>query len=111
MEFINFEEQVGKIRVSVAQQIENLFEVNNNVVVLDCGGEGLSISTADGTQDIASVGYDNDSVFVKTESGDVYDVMDLDTDDMVAIYENVWYQFVQKPLNHITFNEAPYGDD
>ncbi len=94
--FINFEEQVGKIRISLAQQTEELFKENQNITVLDCNGEGLAISTADGTQNVVSIGYDGEGVFTKTESGEVHDLMDLDTDDMVAIYENVWYQLKEK---------------
>lgn len=96
--FIDFEEQVGKIRVSVAQQTEELFKENGNIqtITLECNGEGLAISTADGIWDVSSIGYDGEGVFVKTESGEVHDHMDLDTDDMVAIYENVWYQLKEK---------------
>lgn len=95
--FINFEEQVGKIRVRLAHETEILFKELNRVEVLDCTGEGVAISTADGTQDVTSIGYDiGGSVYVKTESGEVHDHMDLDTDDMVAIYEHVWYQLKEK---------------
>jgi hypothetical protein len=95
--FINFEERVGKIRVEATQQTEELFKENQNITVLDCNSEGLGISTADGTQDVASIGYDNEGgVYVKTESGEVHDLMDLETDDIVAIYENVWYQLKEK---------------
>ncbi len=95
--FINFEEQVGKIRINLANSTESLFKELNRIEVLDCTGEGLAISTAEGTQDVTSIGYDiGGSVYVKTESGEVHDYMDLDTDDMVAIYENVWYQLKEK---------------
>lgn len=95
--FINFEEQVGKIRVNLANSTEALFKELNHIEVLNCGDEGLAITTSEGTQDVASIGYDIEGgVYVKTESGEVHDYMDLDTDDMVAIYENVWYQLKEK---------------
>jgi hypothetical protein len=95
--FINFEERVGKIRIEATQQTEELFKENGNIQVIATGDEGLAISTVDGTQDVASIGYDHEGgVYVKTESGEVHDLMDLETDDIVAIYEHVWYQLKEK---------------
>lgn len=95
--FIDFEKQVGNIRLRLAHEIESLFKELNRVEVLNCADEWLGITTSEGTQNVASIGYDIEGgVYVKTESGEVHDYMDLDTDDMVAIYENVWYQLKEK---------------
>jgi hypothetical protein len=94
--FRNFEEQVIAIRVAIVEETEELFKENPEQQNLECGGEGLSISMADGYQDVERIIYDPSStVWVKTENG-VHDLMDLETDDMVAIYENVWYQLKEK---------------
>jgi hypothetical protein len=95
--FINFEEQIGKLRVQATKQTEELFKENHNIQTLNTDDSGLGITTVDGTQFIASIGYDDEGgVYVKTESGEVHDLMDLETDDIVAIYEQVWYQFKEK---------------
>jgi hypothetical protein len=95
--FTNFEQQVGLIRIEIDQQINNLFKEAPYTISLDCKGEGLSISSNDGTQDVTSIDHNNDSgVTITTDSNEVHDLMDLDTDDMVAIYENVWYQLKEK---------------
>ena len=95
--FTNFEQQVGLIRIEIDRQISNLFKETPDIISLDCKGEGLSISTSEGTQDVTSIDYNSDSgVTVMTDCDEVHDLMDLDTDDMVAIYENIWYQLKEK---------------
>ena len=94
--FIDYSEQIGKIRVNLANNTESLFKELNHIEVLNCADEGLAITTSEGTQDVASIGCDIEGVYVKTESGEIHNYMDLDTDDMVAIYENVWYQLNEK---------------
>jgi hypothetical protein len=114
--FIDFNERLSKLRVDLMRATEALMKSDQPPFAeFDVSDEGLAISTAEGTLDIQTIAYDfmSKSVMLKTESGEVWDYADLETDDMVAVYENVYYQVYEKPLNdnHKTFNEAPYGDD
>jgi hypothetical protein len=114
--FIDFNERLSKLRVDLMRATEALMKSDQPPFAeFDVEGEGLAISTAEGTQDIKTIFYENLSkvVCIKTTSGEVWDYSDLETDDMVAIYEHVYYQVYEKPLNdnYKTFNEAPYGDD
>ena len=96
--YTDFNEEVGKIRVRLAQQTEALLKPAIPPTIYNCKNEGVAISTAEGTMNVETIGYDNGGVFVKTETGEVWDYMDLDTDDMVAIYEHVWYQINSTPM-------------
>lgn len=96
--YTDFLEEVGKIRVRLAQQTEALLKPAIPPAIYNCKNEGVAISTAEGTMNVETIGYDNGGVFVKTETGEVWDYMDLDTDDMVEIYEHVWYQINSAPM-------------
>ena len=114
--FIDFNERLGKLRVDLMKATEALMKSDQPPFIeFDVSDEGLAISTAEGTQDVQTIAYDfmSKSVTLKTTAGEVWDYADLETDDMVAVYENVYYQVYEKPLNdnHKTFNEAPYGDN
>jgi hypothetical protein len=114
--FIDFNERLSKLRVDLMRATEALMKSDQPPFTqFDVTDEGLAISTAEGTLDVETIAYEpfNKTVMVKTATGDVWDYSDLETDDMVAIYEHVYYQVYEKPLNdnYKTFNEAPYGDD
>ncbi len=90
--YTDFLEEVSKIRVRLAQETEALLKPAIPPAIHNCKDECVDILTAEGTMYVETIGYDNGGVFVKTETGEVWDYMDLDTDDMVAIYDHVWHQ-------------------
>lgn len=96
MYFIDFEQQVGKIRVRLAHETDLLFKNSPSTNEVACKDDYVAITTAEGTEAVSTISYDGNSTFVTTKSGEVHDFMDLDTDDMVAIYEYVYYAIYDK---------------
>lgn len=103
MNFINFDEEISKIRVRLGNAIDGIFIENGNVDVIECEDESLMVSLSEGNTNVISVQFDENIkstvVVTKDENNsttDIHDVMDLSTDDMVAIYEFVWYELKEK---------------
>ena len=63
--------------------------------------EGIAISTADGTLDVQTIFYDQSSVCLKTTTGEIWEYSDLETDDMVAIYESIYYLVYEKDASGV----------
>ncbi len=93
--FINFEELVGGIRVRLAHETEGILR---NVEPIICSDEDslVYITTVDGVKKIAEISYSDNSVKLLSMGSAEYDFMDLETDDMVAIYEYVYYVLFEK---------------
>jgi len=96
--FIDFNEQLTRLRVDLMRATEALMKTDQPPFTsLSAVGEGLSISTAEGTLDVETIYYDFlGQVILKTSTGEIWDYSDLETDDMVAIYENIYYQIYEK---------------
>jgi hypothetical protein len=97
--FIDFNEQLTNLRVDLIRATEALMKTYQPPFTsLSTVGEGLAISTAEGTQDVETIYYDflGQAVQLKTSAGEIWDYSDLETDDMVAIYENIYYQMYEK---------------
>ena len=94
--FINYEETISGLRVSMMKEVEAMVEP---IGQLDCIGQGVGITSVDnGNVDVYTIFYDyfGKSVQLKDETGLVHDYADLDTDDMNAIYEHVYYRVFEK---------------
>ena len=96
MYFIDFEQQVGKIRVRLAHETDLLFKNSPSTNEVACKDDYVAITTAEGSEAVSAINYDGNGTFVTTKSGEVHDFMDLDTDDMVALYEYVYYAIYDK---------------
>lgn len=96
MNFIDFEQQVSKIRVRLAHEIDLLFKNSPSTNEVACKDDYVAITTADGPHVVSTINYDGNGTFVTTQSDEVHDFMDLDTDDMVALYEYVYYAIYDK---------------
>jgi hypothetical protein len=100
--FIDFNEQLTRLRVDLMRATEALMKTYQPPFTsLSTVGEGLAISTAEGTLDVETIYYDflshiEGNVLLKTSTGEIWDYSDLETDDMVAIYENIYYQMYEK---------------
>lgn len=97
--FIDFNEHLGKLRVDLIKATEALMKREQPPFAqIDVSEEGLAITSAEGTQDIQTIFYDKmcPGVCLKTTSGEVWDYADLETDDMVAIYEHIYYVCYEK---------------
>ena len=100
--FIDFNEQLTNLRVDLMRATEALMKTDQPPYTsLFVVGEGLAISTAEGTLDVETIYYDflGQAVQLKTSTGEIWDYSDLDTDDMVAIYENIYYQMYEKNIS------------
>lgn len=66
---------------------------------LDCVGSNVGITTVDdGNVDVRTIYYNyaGKQVEVKDSLGQCHDYSELDTDDMNAIYEHVYYRIFEK---------------
>lgn len=97
--FIDFNEQLTRLRVDLMRATEALMKTDQPPFTsLSAVGEGLAISTAEGTEDVETIYYDlfSQAVQLKTSAGEIWNYSDLETDDMVAIYDNIYYQIYEK---------------
>lgn len=101
--FIDFNERLSQLRVDLMRATDSLMKSDQPPFAqYDVSGEGLAISTADGTQDVQTIFYDlSGTVCLKTTAGEIWEYSDLETDDMVAIYENIYYQVYEKDASSV----------
>ena len=100
--FIDFNERLTKMRVDLMRATEALVKTEQPPFAqFDVSNEGLAISTAEGTQDVQTIFYDQSTVCLKTTAGEIWEYSDLDTDDMVAIYEHIYYQVYEKDASGV----------
>jgi len=100
--FIDFNERVSNLRIDLMRATEALMKSEQPPVAqYDVLDEGIAISTADGTLDVQTIFYDQSSVCVKTTTGEIWEYSDLETDDMVAIYESIYYLVYEKDASGV----------
>ena len=97
--FINFEETISDLRVAMDKSV--LAELNehnrglfNPIVLSDLDVPFYFVNPTEhySRGRIKSIFKDDLSVVIKTDVGECVDFMDLETDDMVAIYEYIYYE-------------------
>jgi|GEM_PF-2532900 hypothetical protein len=100
--FIDFNERVSNLRIDLMRATEALMKSEQPPFAqYDVLDEGIAISTADGTLDVQTIFYDQSSVCVKTTTGEIWEYSDLETDDMVAIYESIYYLVYEKDASGV----------
>jgi len=100
--FIDFNERVSNLRIDLMRATEALMKSEQPPFAqYDVLDEGIAISTADGTLDVQTIFYDQSSVCLKTTTGEIWEYSDLETDDMVAIYESIYYLVYEKDASGV----------
>jgi len=100
--FIDFNERVSNLRIDLMRAAEALMKSEQPPFAqYDVLDEGIAISTADGTLDVQTIFYDQSSVCLKTTTGEIWEYSDLETDDMVAIYESIYYLVYEKDASGV----------
>jgi len=97
--FIEFEEIISDLRVAMNKAVtEELKEHNIGLFTpiklspLDTPLLFIHPTELDGKSRAMSILLDGVDVVIKTDVGECVDFMDLETDDMVAIYEYIYYE-------------------
>jgi hypothetical protein len=90
--FIDFENDVKTIRKNILTEITPMLEP---IGELDCIGKNVGVITYGGGDETVSVIYHDyitGKPMVKTTFGNVIEIEELNTDDMVAMYEHIHYR-------------------
>lgn len=97
--FHNFEEVLSGLRLGINKAVTEELKEHNielvkplDVCVFDTPLYFIHPTELDGKSRVRSVFLDNNNVVLKTDVGECVDFMDLETDDMVAIYEYIYYE-------------------
>lgn len=98
--FIDFNEQIQTMRVNLDNEARALLRKSNiDKISFDVKEdvELLAISDEDGLWIVTQIKMIDDELIIVTEShNSEMDYMDCSTDDMVAIYENIYHYVVNQ---------------
>jgi len=104
MEFKDFASDLERLRINTRIATEHLMLSNHNRDLYYDENSGVSIQSDDGVEDVSCIFMNLDDLTIKCHSGMCYDFIDLNTDDMIAIYEAVYhdvYNFEKKIENKL----------
>jgi hypothetical protein len=97
--FINFDETISDLRVAMNKAVTEELKEHNiglftpiELSALDTPLYFIHPTELDGKSRARSILLDGVDVVIKTDVGECVDFMDLETDDMVAIYEYIYYE-------------------
>jgi len=97
--FIPFEETISDLRVAMNKAVTEELKEHNiglftpiELSTLDTPLYFIHPTELDGKSRAKSILLDGVDVVIKTDVGECVDFMDLETDDMVAIYEYIYYE-------------------
>jgi hypothetical protein len=97
--FIEFEETISDLRVAMNKAVTEELKEHNiglftpiELSTLDTPLLFIHPTELDGKSRAMSILLDGVDVVIKTDVGECVDFMDLETDDMVAIYEYIYYE-------------------
>lgn len=97
--FQNFEEIVSGLRLGINKAVTEELKEHNiglftpiEISVFDTPVLFIHPTELDGKSRAKSILLDGNDVVIKTDVGECVDFMDLETDDMVAIYEYIYYE-------------------
>ena len=94
-EFIDYSSTVEKIRTSILKECSDIMTTDSRVFVKE--DDELSIVVIGdcySPEVVVEVEKRGNTIVVATEDGTETDLADLETDDMVAIYEYLYYIFI-----------------
>jgi hypothetical protein len=94
--FIDFEEILTGLRKGLDEAVLNEMKAYNKTLDISEAEVPLYFihpTELDGKSKASSIFVDfGDKVVIKTDVGECVDFMDLETDDMLAIYEYIYYE-------------------
>ena len=97
--FIPFEETISDLRVAMNKAVTEELKEHNiglftpiELSTLDTPLLFIHPTELDGKSRAKSILLDGVDVVIKTDVGECVDFMDLETDDMVAVYEYIYYE-------------------
>jgi len=97
--FIEFEETISDLRVAMNKAVTEELKEHNiglftpiELSTLDTPLLFIHPTELDGKSRAMSILLDGVDVVIKTDVGECVDFMDLETDDMVAVYEYIYYE-------------------
>ena len=97
--FINFEETISDLRVAMNKAVTEELKEHGiglftpiELSTLDTPLYFIHPTELDGRSKASSIFMDMAGVVIKTDVGECVDFTDLETDDMLAIYEYVHYE-------------------
>ena len=97
--FIPFEETISDLRVAMNKAVTKELKEHNRglftpieLSTLDTPLLFIHPTELDGKSRAKSILLDGVDVVIKTDVGECVDFMDLETDDMVAVYEYIYYE-------------------
>ena len=97
--FIDYEETVSDLRIAMNKSVTTELKEHdkglfNPIELSDLDAPLYFIQTTelDGKSKAQSIFLDGDNVVIKTDAGECVDFMDLETDDMVAVYNYIHYE-------------------
>lgn len=97
--FVDYSELIGKLRTQLMVDTETIMKsIPNNEINIDDDSLGI-IDTEGGVLKVTNLNYNGSTIMVTTEN-DTDDFANLETDDMVAIYEFVYGEY-ENQLNSI----------
>lgn len=87
--FLDFQEEVARVR---GNMIAEIYSMTNGGSDITCNDGDFAISRKDDEYTIATVFHSpiDDKTYVKADNGTVFDISELSTDDLVALYEFVF---------------------
>jgi len=97
--FINFEETISDLRLAMNKAVTEELKEHSiglftplELSALDTPLYFIHPTELDGRSRACSILLDGQDVIIKTDVGECVDYTDLETDDMVAIYEYIYYE-------------------
>ena len=87
--FLDFQEEVGRLRTNM---IAEIYAMTSGQSDIHCNDGDYAISRKDDEYPIATVFHSpiDDRTYVKSDNGTVFEISELSTDDLVALYEFVF---------------------
>lgn len=84
--FLDFQEEVARVR---GNMIAEIYSMTHGGEDIRCKDGDFAITRKDGDYTIETVSHSSidDKTYLKTDNGTVFDVTELSTDDLVALYE------------------------
>ena len=87
--FLDFQEEVARVRGNMIAEIYSMTHGGSDIT---CKDGDYCVSRSDGEYPIATVYHStiDDKTYVKAQCGNIIEISELSTDDLVALYEFVF---------------------
>lgn len=93
-EYVDFFGQVSLMRENIYNSIKNLFIGHQ---IKSCQISDTFITTIKGNVEIMKCIYkENEGLYIIDEFDAIEDLTNLQTEDMIAIYDSIWYELMEQ---------------